>query len=45
MSEEKNPIGSISISPKAIASIAYEAAMRSYGVVGLSSKNIFDDIN
>ena len=40
MSEEISPIGSIHISPRAIASIAYHAALRSYGVVGLTHKNL-----
>jgi uncharacterized alkaline shock family protein YloU len=32
--------GSIHISPRAIATIAYQAAVESYGVVGLASKNL-----
>ncbi len=36
------PHGSILISPRAIATIAYQAAVESYGVVGLASKNLFD---
>lgn len=36
------PHGSILISPRAIATIAYQAAVESYGVVGLASKNLFN---
>jgi len=43
MSEAQTSLGSINISPRAIASIAYQAAMQSYGVVGLASKNLFDE--
>ncbi len=41
---ETTPIGSIHISPKAIAAIAWQAAMQSYGVVGLAPKNLADNI-
>jgi uncharacterized alkaline shock family protein YloU len=34
----------IEISPQAIASIAAHAAIRSYGVVGMSAKNVMDGI-
>jgi uncharacterized alkaline shock family protein YloU len=44
MSEDINPIGSIQISARAIATIAYQAAVESYGVVGLASKNIIDGL-
>jgi len=40
MTDETNPLGSIHISPRAIASIACHATLQSYGVVGLTSKNI-----
>ena len=40
MSEESTPIGSIFVSPRAVATIAYQAALKSYGVVGLSPKNL-----
>ncbi len=40
MTDESTPIGSIKISPRAIATIAYHAARQSYGVVGLTSKNL-----
>jgi uncharacterized alkaline shock family protein YloU len=44
MSDEQTPLGSIRISPRAIATIAYHAAMQSYGVVGLTSKNIVEGL-
>jgi len=44
MTDEMTPIGSIEVSPRAIASIAYYAALQSYGVVGLTSKNIVDGL-
>lgn len=44
MSEELNPLGSIHISARAIATIAYQATIKSYGVVGLASKNIVDGL-
>jgi uncharacterized alkaline shock family protein YloU len=40
MSEEKTSLGSIHVSPNAIATIAYHATLSSYGVVGLASKNL-----
>jgi uncharacterized alkaline shock family protein YloU len=44
MSEEPDPIGSIHVSPRAIATIAYQAALESYGVVGLAPKNLMDGL-
>ena len=44
MSEETTPLGTIRISPRAIATIAYHAALQSYGVVGLASKNIVEGL-
>jgi uncharacterized alkaline shock family protein YloU len=44
MTDENTPIGSINVSPRAIASIAYYAALQSYGVVGLASKNLVDGL-
>ncbi|RMF48846.1 MAG: Asp23/Gls24 family envelope stress response protein [Anaerolineae bacterium] len=41
---ETTPIGSIHISPKAIATIAWQAALQSYGVVGLAPKNLADNL-
>ncbi|MEW5869971.1 MAG: Asp23/Gls24 family envelope stress response protein [Chloroflexota bacterium] len=44
MTDETTPLGSIHVSPRAIACIAYHAALESYGVVGLTSKNLVDDL-
>jgi uncharacterized alkaline shock family protein YloU len=43
MTDEKN-LGRIEISPHAIATIAGEAVLRSYGVVGMASKNLIGGI-
>ena len=40
MSEEQTTLGTIHVSPNAVATIAYHATLRSYGVVGLASKNL-----
>lgn len=45
MASEQLAHGSIHISPRAIATIAYQAAVQSYGVVGLASKNILDGLS
>ncbi len=44
MSDENNSIGSIHIAPRAIATIAFHAVRQSYGVVGLTSKNLVSGI-
>ncbi|MBI4771219.1 MAG: Asp23/Gls24 family envelope stress response protein [Chloroflexi bacterium] len=44
MTGENTPLGKIEISPDAIASIAYQSAIRSYGVVGLASKNLVEGL-
>ncbi|OQY28462.1 MAG: hypothetical protein B6I38_09145 [Anaerolineaceae bacterium 4572_5.1] len=44
MQKEITPLGDIHISPQAIATIAFQAAQRSYGVVGLAAKNIADGL-
>jgi uncharacterized alkaline shock family protein YloU len=44
MTEEDTPIGSIHVSPRAIATIAYHAARQSYGVVGLAHKNLINGL-
>ena len=44
MKKEKGPLGVIQISKQAIATIAFQAVQRSYGVVGLASKNIADEL-
>ncbi|NPV40718.1 MAG: Asp23/Gls24 family envelope stress response protein [Anaerolineae bacterium] len=40
MSETKKSMGKISISYNAIATIAFQSALESYGVVGLATENI-----
>ncbi|OQX61198.1 MAG: hypothetical protein B5M51_08420 [Anaerolinea sp. 4484_236] len=40
MSDETTTLGSIHVSPNAVATIAYHATLRSYGVVGLAPKNL-----
>ncbi len=40
MSKENTTLGKIHVSPNAVATIAYHATLRSYGVVGLASKNL-----
>jgi len=44
MGQEKTVLGSIHISPSAIASVVYQAAFQSYGVVGLAPKNLAEGI-
>ena len=44
MTDESNVLGRIIVSPKAIATIASQAALQSYGVVGMASKNFVDGI-
>ena len=44
MGQEKTTLGSIHISPNAIATIVYHAALQSYGVVGLAPKNLAEGI-
>ena len=40
MTNETTQLGSIHVSPQAIATVAYQAALESYGVVGLAAKNV-----
>jgi uncharacterized alkaline shock family protein YloU len=44
MTDENTPLGRVTVSPRAIATIAYQAARQSYGVVGLTSKNLMEGI-
>ena len=44
MTDESTVLGRIIVSPKAIATIASQSALQSYGVVGMASKNIVDGI-
>jgi uncharacterized alkaline shock family protein YloU len=44
MNEEGNTIGRILISPRAVATIAAQAALTSYGVAGMASRNLVTGI-
>ena len=44
MTNETTPLGSIHVSPQAIATIAYQSALESYGVVGMAAKNMVDGL-
>jgi len=44
MNPIENPLGSIFISHRALASIASQSALESYGVVGLAAKNLAEGI-
>jgi uncharacterized alkaline shock family protein YloU len=44
MKEETNPLGNVYISHRAIATIAYQSALESYGVVGLAAKNFTEGL-
>jgi uncharacterized alkaline shock family protein YloU len=44
MTDEFTPLGSIHVNPRAVATIAYYAALQSYGVVGLTSKNLVNGL-
>jgi len=44
MTNETTPIGSIHVSPKVIATIAYQSALQSYGVVGMAAKNVVNGL-
>jgi len=41
---ETNELGSIEVSPNAIATIASQAVLQSYGVVGMAPKNVMDGL-
>ena len=44
MSCDNSSLGRIEISPHAIATLASQAAMQSYGVVGMAAKNVVDGL-
>ena len=44
MGEEITTLGTIYISPSALAAIAYHATMTSYGVVGLAPRNLAEGL-
>ena len=45
MGEETTTLGSIHISPRAVATLAYHATLQSYGVVGLAPKNLAEGLS
>jgi uncharacterized alkaline shock family protein YloU len=44
MERGTNPLGNIYISHRALATIAYQSALESYGVVGLAAKNLAEGL-
>src|SRR4030067_3246500 len=44
MKNEDSQLGRVTVSPRAIATIAFQATRQSYGVVGLTSKNLMEGI-
>jgi uncharacterized alkaline shock family protein YloU len=44
MNEDDNHLGRITIAQRALATIASQAAMSSYGVTGMASRNLVDGI-
>jgi uncharacterized alkaline shock family protein YloU len=44
MSEERNPLGRIDVSPTAIATVASQTAMQAYGIVGMAPKNVLNGL-
>jgi uncharacterized alkaline shock family protein YloU len=44
MAKETTTLGTIHISPNALATIAYHATLRSYGVIDLAPKNLAEGI-
>lgn len=44
MGEETTTLGSIHISPNAVATITYHATVQSYGVVGLAARNFAEGL-
>ncbi len=41
---KQNPLGNIYVSYRAIATVAYQSALQSYGVVGLTPKNLAEGL-
>jgi uncharacterized alkaline shock family protein YloU len=44
MMDDNNPIGNVFVSHRAIATVACQSALGSYGVVGLAPKNFVDGL-
>jgi len=45
MKRDQNPLGSIFLSYRSLASIASQSALESYGIVGLAAKNLAEGIS
>jgi uncharacterized alkaline shock family protein YloU len=44
MTESNNSLGNVFVSYRAIATVAYQSALSSYGVVGLAAKNLAEGL-
>jgi len=44
MTESSNSLGNVFVSYRAIATVAYQSALSSYGVVGLAAKNLAEGL-
>lgn len=44
MGEDSTTYGGIHVSPNAVTTIAYQATLESYGVVGLAARNLADGL-
>lgn len=44
MTDSSNSLGNIFVSYRAIATVAYQSALSSYGVVGLTAKNLAEGL-
>ncbi len=44
MTQDNNPLGNIEVSPVAIATIASQAVLTTYGVVGMAAKNLVEGL-
>ncbi|BAJ63552.1 MULTISPECIES: Asp23/Gls24 family envelope stress response protein [Anaerolinea] len=42
--KDSNPLGNIFVSYRAIATVAYQSALSSYGVVGFAAKNLAEGL-
>jgi len=42
--QKEDSLGTIHVSPNAVATIASQALLKSYGVVGMASRNVVEDI-
>ncbi len=42
--KDSNPLGNIYVSYRAIATVAYQSALSSYGVVGFAAKNLAEGL-